>query len=426
MEIIFRHRHITVCHGYIRLVVKEIISLYFCVFRTSKILVCGYDAPETVGSPTLAVKDSKATITWTAPKKGKYSDFGSTFDASDITYKVVRNNDGKVIADGITATTAEDSELGDEIQTYSYTIYATSHGETGIGALTNSVTAGKYLHLPYTNDFSAADCLNGHTILNLDNNGSYRTWSWNNYYKTLTSGWGTADDWLITPTFSLTSDRLYAFRYKLSGNGHLRTTVGIGNTADAQDKVLNDLNGYTTSDYETKEFYFRLAENGLYNFGLYNYNLDEESWNVDNLTVMEIATATAPDKVRSLNITAAQKEYIYSAEVMYDGDENEDNNSSTEVEINPTQIALPAPTNLTLSGNEDLSWMAPETMDGREVILDFEDVPAFTTDNINGWKTVDRDGHITLTFVQYYGNYWPYANQPLAWMTWKREGGRMS
>ena len=114
---------------------------------------------------------------------------------------------------------------------------------------------------------------------------------------------------------------------------------------------------------------------------------------------------------------------MYSAELSYD-DDNADNNSSTEVEINPTQIALPAPTNLTLSGNEDLSWMAPETMDGREVTLDFEDVPAFTTDNINGWKTVDRDGHLTLTFVQYYDNYWPYANQPLAWMTWSaREAG---
>ena len=818
--------------------------------RTSTIFVCGYDAPETVGSPTLAVKDSKATITWTAPKKGKYSDFGSTFDASDITYKVVRNNDGKVIADGITATTAEDSELGDEIQTYSYTIYATSHGETGIGALTNSVTAGKYLPLPYSNDFSAADCLNGYTILNLDNNGTYCTWTWNSYYKILTSGWGTADDWLITPAFSLTSDRLYAFGYELSGNGHLRTTVGIGNTADTQDEVLNDLNGYTTSDYETQEFYFRPAENGLYNFGLYNYNLDGESWDVDDLTVKEIATATAPDKVRSLSITpdakgalgatlsfklpataingntlssltkvtaydlegnvlgsqtnvtpgadcsikvtavhgwntfkivaanadgegwpviirkfigadkpkaisdlkvtwggernvavlnwsapteginggfvdpsaytytiykydsqattqyiklgtsdepsieveiqdasttqdqyvfgvtasnsegesdyaragvvlgvpytmpfeepfdekgianspwiadkgwtldqghynekvkpenndnlqlvfinqgaksasgkfyspiidftnatnpvlsvwlhhteglssgvtvkavasidgskncietgdavaldgnngwtehvfdlsvlkgkkaqialeaylpnpsgrvfadnwtikeaagndlalaaisqpyypvvgdkaeinvtvenkgakaansysvlfylngeavaeqestkalgigkqatfrfplditAAQKEYVYSAEVMYDGDENADNNSSTEVEVAPAQLNLPAPSNLALNGNYDLSWLAPETMDGREVTLDFEDVPAFTADNIKGWKTVDRDGHLTLTFVQYYDNYWPYANQPFAWMTWSaKEAG---
>ena len=813
--------------------------------RTSTITVCGYDAPEAVGSPVLAVKDSKATITWTAPKKGKYSDFGSTFDTSDITYKVVRNNDGKVIADGITATSAEDSELGDEIKTYSYTIYATSHGETSIGVPTNSMTAGKYLPLPYTNDFSSADCLNGYTILNLDNNGTSRTWTWNSYTKTLTSGWDTADDWIITPAFNLTSDKLYSFEYKLKGNGYLRTTVGIGNTPEAQDEVLNDLNGYTTSDYETQEFYFRPTESGMYNFGLYNYNLVDEFWIVDNLSVKEIATTSAPDKVRSLtvtpdakgalgatlsfklpataingntlssltkvtvydlegnvlgtqanvapgadcsikitathgwnyfkivaanaegegwpviirkyigadtpkpisnikvtwgeertianlswdaategvnggyvdpetinykiykydsksypsyieigetgnetsvevdikdatetqdqyvfgitatsengesdyakagivlgvpytmpftepfsatigithspwiadqgwtldqghyndkvqpqnddqlqlvfinpgtedlsgrfatpiidftnaenpvltawlhhteglsegttvtavattdganyitlgdpislngnsgwvehlfdlsalkgkkaqvalkaylpnpsgrvfcdnwtikeatgndlalaaisqpyypivgdaatidvtvsnkgakvannysvlfylngeaiaeqestealgigkqatfnfplNINCATKEYVYSAEVSYDGDDNTDNNFSTEVELTPEQLNLPAPTNLAVTNDNELSWMAPETMDGRETTLDFEDIPAFTTDNIKGWKTVDRDGHLTLTFIQYYGNYWPYANQPLAWMTW--------
>ena len=119
-----------------------------------------------------------------------------------------------------------------------------------------------------------------------------------------------------------------------------------------------------------------------------------------------------------LNINCATKEYVYSAEVSYDGDDNTDNNFSTEVELTPEQLNLPAPTNLAVTNDNELSWMAPETMDGRETTLDFEDIPAFTTDNIKGWKTVDRDGHLTLTFIQYYGNYWPYANQPLAWMTW--------
>ena len=125
-----------------------------------------------------------------------------------------------------------------------------------------------------------------------------------------------------------------------------------------------------------------------------------------------------------LNINSATKEYVYSAEVSYDGDDNTDNNFSTEVELTPEQLILPAPTNLAVTNDNELSWMAPETMDGREITLDFEDVPAFTTDNMKGWTTVDRDGHLTLTFVQYYNNYWPYAHQPLAWMTWSaKEAG---
>lgn len=818
--------------------------------RNSTIIVCGYDAPATVGSPNLSIDGQKATISWTAPEVGKYADFGSTFDASDLTYKVVRNLDNKVITEGITATTATDNELSDEIKTYSYSIYATSHGQTGLAAKTNSVTAGKYLPLPYANDFSSAACLDGYTVLNLNNNGTYRTWNWNNYYKNLSSGWGEGDDWLITPQFALSKEKLYSIGYKVSGSGSLRTTVGKGATVEAQDEILNDLDKYSTKGEETHELYFHPSDNDLYNFGLYNYSIDGQ-WSIDSLRVNEITTATAPDKVRALtvtpdangalgatltfklpatdingnalssiakatvydlkgntlgsstdvapgadctikvtathgwndfkivvanadgegwpvitrkyigtdtpkavndfkviwgedrnvanlswtaptegvnggyidpsaytykiykydgqsatlytelgttndssieveikdasesqsqyifavtannsegessysragivlgkpytmpfaeafdankgithspwiadtgwildqghyndkvqpqnndnlqlvfinsgtedaggkfytpiidftnatqpvlsvwlhhteglsegttvkavasidgskncidlgnavalggnngwtehvfdlsalkgkkaqvaleaylpnpsgrvfcdnwtikeatgndlalaaisqpyypvvgdaatidvtvtnkgakaadnysvlfylngeaidekestealgigkqatfsfplNITAAQKDYVYSAEVLYDGDENEDNNISTEVELAPEQLNLPAPSNLTVTDNDNLSWMAPETMDGREVTLDFENVPAFTTDNIKGWKTVDRDGHLTLTFVQYYDNYWPYASQPFAWMTWSaKEAG---
>lgn len=818
--------------------------------RNSTIIVCGYDAPATVGSPKLSINEQKASISWTAPKVGKYADFGSTFDASDLTYKVVRDLDNKVITEGITATTATDNELSDEIKTYTYSIYATSHGQTGLAAKTNSVTAGKYMPLPYANDFSSADCLDGYTVLNLNDDGIYRTWQWNSYYKNISSGWGEGNDWLITPAFTLSKEKLYSIGYKVSGNGSLRTTVGKGAIADAQDEVLGELDNYTTTGEEIQEFYFHPSDVDNYNFGLYNFSIDG-NWSIDSLRVNEIATATAPDKIRSLSVTpdangalgatlsfklpatsingnaltaiskvtvydmsgnvlgsstdvapgadcsikttavhgwnnfkvvaanadgegwpviirkfigtdkpiavsnlkitwgddrtianlswdaptegvnggyvnpsaytykiykydsqaypsyielaeignetsieaeikdasesqdqyifgvtainsegesdyaragivlgkpytlpfvepfaasglkyspwiidqgwtvdqgfyndnikpendddlqfvfinqgtdsacgkiyspiidfskakspvlsawihhseampkeayvkavasidgskncidlsepiaidgnsgwtehvfdlstlngkkaqialeaylptpsnriftdnwtikeatgndlalsaisqpyypvvgdnaeinvtvenrgatvannysvlfylngeavaeqesedalgigkqatfkfplsinSAIKEYVYSAEVSYDGDENTDNNYSTEVELTPEQLNLPAPTNLVVSDNDNLSWLAPETMDGREVTLDFEDVPSFTTDNIKGWKTVDRDGHLTLTFVQYYDNYWPYANQPFAWMTWSaREAG---
>ena len=813
-----------------------------------KIVCAGYDAPASVGDPTLTVKDNKATITWKAPTEGRYADFGSKFDATDLTYKVVRNTDGKVIADGITETSASD-DIADEIQTYSYTIYAISHGQTSIATSTNRVSGGKYLALPYKNGFDDKNSLIGWTIINANNDGSARTWAWNIYYKLIFDMLGGNDDWLISPSVQLSSDKLYAFSYKANGYGILLTTVGQGTTVEAQNNEIGSLDNYTTDGKETKEYYFRPSDNGTYNFGIHDYSING-CWNIDDVEIKAIATTNAPDKVRSLsftpddkgalgatisfklpatdikgnslsaltkvtvydmegnelgsttnvapgtdasvkvkaihgwndfkivaanaegegwpviirkyvgadtpkpisnikvtwgeertianlswdaategvnggyvdpetinykiykydsksypsyieigetgnetsvevdikdatetqdqyvfgitatsesgesdyakagivlgvpytmpftepfsatagithspwiadqgwtldqghyndkvqpqnddqlqlvfvnsgtedlsgrfttpiidftnaenpvltawlhhteglsegttvtaiattdganyitlgdpvslngnsgwvehvfdlsalkgskaqvalkaylpnpsgrvfadnwtikeatgndlaitaisqpyypvvgdkaqidvtvanmgatvandysvlfnlngetidakdsekalgigetakfsfplNITAAQKEYVYSAELSYD-DDNADNNSSTEVEINPTQIALPAPSNLTLSGNEDLSWMAPETMDGREVTLDFEDVPAFTTDNIKGWKTVDRDGHLTLTFVQYYGNYWPYAHKPFAWMTWSaKEAG---
>lgn len=825
--------------------------------RSSKSLTVGYDVPEAVSSPTLTVKDMVATISWKAPTQGKYADFGSKFDSSDLTYKVVRNTDGKIIADGISETTVTDNNLADEIQTYSYTIYATSHGNQSFAAVTNEVSAGLYLPLPYTNEFSDSHSIDGWTVIDNDTPGTIRTWRWNSYYGHIRTWDGIGDDWIITPNFSLSSDRVYSLRYDLTGSGNLRTTVGKGITADEQSEILDDIKNYKAKknpDYETKEYYFRPSENGYYNFGLYNYSLGEnDSWAIDNMKITEVASANAPDKVRSLAftpdangalggtltfklpatdiagnsiskltkvvvydlvsgkelstltsvapgadasvkvtaaqgfntykvvavndngegwptlinkfvgldkpktvsnlklswgeeqniihltwdaptegenggyvnpadfnytiykytiprytkiaetpetdvdmtllgipadqdlyiigvtvsndagesdyvrsnivlgtpyelpftepfdakginhqpyiikamknsqawttdigvyndkiqpqnkdslqlllrstgladgssrfispiidftnaktpalsvwlhhsdampeeayvtvdasvdgssdyiavsdtarltgnngwtehifdlsklkgkkaqigvtgyipnpgtrifmdnwniydlrgkdlalaaisqpympvvgdtatvtvtvtnkgadaaqgytvlfnvngetvdaaepnetlalgksatfnftlpITAAKKDLIYSASVEYDGDENLDNNESSEVELSPKQIELPAPADLALNGTSSLVWSAPETMDGRTVTLDFEDVPAFTIDNIDGWKTFDGDGNLTLNFIQYYGNYWPYSNQPFAWMTWSiREAG---
>lgn len=823
----------------------------------STTVVCGYDAPASVGNPTLSIADEKATITWDAPTEGRYVDFGSTFDASDLSYTVVRNTDGTTVADGITETSFVDADLADEIQTYSYTIYASSHGNKSIGVTTNTVSAGKYLALPYLNEFSDNDCLSGYNLVSVDGTAYYHCWYWNSYSSQISSGWGVADDWLITPAFKLESDKLYAFSYKLAGRGILYTTVGQGNTVEDQNTELDHLESDEYTDYGTKEYYYRPAADGSYYFGLHNYSLDDnDTWNVDNLAVKAIASGDAPDRVRSLAftadangalggtlsfnapatdiagnaltslskvtvydmegnelgsttsvtpgaatsikvnavqgynsfkivaandkgegwpviirryvgpdtpnpvsdlktkwgedansvivswtnptegvhggyvdpskftyniykydsksyptdtklaetkgeseveltimdastaqdqyvvsitvsneqgesdykrsgivlgtpydlpfdepfsadgidhqpyliaaginsqawtvdqgyynqkiqpqnndglqlvcinagsedgssqfitpiidftstvkptfkvwlhhsdampdeayalvqastdgskdfiavgdtialtgnngwqqhiidlsalngkkaqlalyaympnpavrifsdnwsidetsgrdlavtaisqpympvvgdtatitvtvanlgaedasnysvlfnvdeetideaepigvlaagktatfsftlpITAAKKNLSYNAQVLYDGDENEDNNLSATVSLDPTQLDLNAPTNLTLTGNDNLSWLAPEAVDGREVVLDFEDVPAFTADNIKGWKTYDGDGNLTTGFAQYYGNYWPYYGQPLAWMTWSaKEAG---
>lgn len=273
-----------------------------CQVLQGNVVTCGYDAPEAVSNANLTIEGQNATITWTAPTKGRYDDFGSTFDASDLTYTVVRS-DGKTVAENITETSVTDVLESEEIQTYYYTIYATSHGNTGFGAKTNEVSAGQYLPLPYENTFDNSSSLDGWTILNLNNDGTARTWQWNFIYYFVTTGWGQGDDWLITPAFKLSSDKLYSMSYDLAGQGDLITTVGQGNTAEAQDNVLEELTNVTIDGTETKEYYFYPTESGSYNFGLHNYSSsDEASFNVDNFSVKEAADATAPDRVKQLNV----------------------------------------------------------------------------------------------------------------------------
>lgn len=829
--------------------------------RFSKTITCGYDAPENVKDAKLTIENQVATISWTAPEKGLYDDFGSTFDKSDVTYTVVRDIDGKTIATDITETTATDNELPEQMTTHSYTIYAKSHGAVNTGSTTNTVTAGLYIPMPYVNNVSSLTDLNGWTILNNNNDGTSLTWQYNYLSEIITCmGRDGCDDWLISPPFSFKTDSLYLFSYQIRTlytgyTASIRTTMGTGVTPEDQTIVIDDRDKFKTEGTETRRFYINPENNGYYNLGLYNYGVSMSPVGVDTIIVKAIAPVTAPGKVSeigfepapegalsgtltftlpttditgkqiseltsvsiydlkgnvlatkngvrpgeqvslgvnavkgfntfsivaanangegwpvdvtkyvgpdtpmpitnlearwgdeqnvavlnwtnptagvhggyvnpdnfkysiykydissyptdtklaettgensvelaimdaeegqaqyifsitvsndegesdytrtglvmgtpfelpfiepftssglnygpyivgaginnqvwtidngiyndkiqpynsdgiqliclnsgagegssyfsspiisfektekplfsvwlhhsdampeeayvkvwattdgsknyvdvsdeikltgnngwqehiidlsalngkkaqislygymptpatriyadnwniyeasgkdlavtgitqpympvvgdtatitvtvanrgadnavgysvlfnvddetvdeidpeealasgatrtfsfTLPITAAKKNLLYNAQVLYDGDENEDNNISTDVELDPRSINLPAPTSLSLNDNE-LIWTAPEEMDGREVTLDFESIPAFRVDDIAGWKTVDLDGNLTSTFVQYYGNYWPYAGQPLAWMTWSaKEGG---
>lgn len=292
--------------GGMHIVTIQLYPLYSSIGQTrmGTTVVCGYDAPATVGDPTLSIEGQTATITWTAPTEGRYADFGSVFDSSDLSYTVVRDTDGKVVADGITETTVEDNLESEEILTYTYTIYAESHGQRSIGRTTNSVSAGEYLPMPYENTFSDESCLDGWTIINANNDGTARTWSWNYYYYYVTSSWGVGDDWLITPQFNLSEESVYAVKYDIGGNGNLKTTVGNGNTAEVQDNVIAELEDYDAGDGHTVEYYFRPSDGGLYNFALYNCSVSDESgWNIDNFSVKEVAKTNAPDSVRNLKVT---------------------------------------------------------------------------------------------------------------------------
>ena len=271
--------------------------------RFSKTIVCGYDAPADVANPTLTIENQQATITWEAPEKGLYDDFGSIFDKSDISYTVVRNVDGKTIAEDITETTAVDTDMPKEILTHTYTIYAKSHGNVNRGTVTNSITAGLYMPIPYVNTFSDMSDIDGWAIYNLNNDGTALTWQYNNIYGLLTcSGRNGCDDWIISPAFDLKTDSLYMLSYKLNGElASMKTTMGSSNTVESQNTVIDDLYNFTTEEAETKRYYINPSENGYYNFGLHNYGTERSYVAIDTFIVKAIASVEAPDTVSAVN-----------------------------------------------------------------------------------------------------------------------------
>lgn len=105
------------------------------------------DAMATLDRSQLLVND----LSWSAPVIGSH---GGWLDTENIAYDVIRLNDGKVIAQNITDTHAQDTELLDELTRYSYQIVAKSPEGTGEAVKTNDLVNGPAVKCPYVAPFN--------------------------------------------------------------------------------------------------------------------------------------------------------------------------------------------------------------------------------------------------------------------------------
>ncbi len=283
--------------------------------NTGVVLLSGYDAPAEVGDATLAFEDQIAKISWNAPTEGLHSDFGDAFDSSDLTYRVVRDLDGKVIADGIAETSTSDEDISDVIHSYTYTIYATSHGATNNGATTNKLSTGKYIELPYSNSFDDINSVDSWTIINAAGDEAYLGWQYNNYYGYMyaTSNSGEeADDWLISPSVVLDANMLYQVGfvshtwedYPVSFNVDLLTSP-------ERDATVQNISAYHDWDSKGEDlnlnFYFNPTTDGNYNVGIQFYGYKEASLSLDDFILKEIAPTSAPDSVTNFKAEAMEE-----------------------------------------------------------------------------------------------------------------------
>lgn len=153
----------------------------FATQRATALMVAGKDVPAAVTNAKVTLsKANVATITWTAPTTGRYQDFGGEYDASaPLTYRVVRNQDGAVIADGVTARRVQDQTLPEQLAYYDYTIVALQNGREGAPAVSPQITAGNYMAMPYDNNLDSYNQVLGWSIINANNDGTNATWQWN-------------------------------------------------------------------------------------------------------------------------------------------------------------------------------------------------------------------------------------------------------
>lgn len=271
----------------------------------------GNDAPGVVNNAALAINDGVASISWSAPIESRYSDFGTSVDLSKVVYKVVRDYDGKVVADGISETTCTDTPDSEEYIGYTYTIYPSVEGVEGQGATTNKVNFGQYVTLPWEENFQTSDSLDGWTVLNINNDGTFRTWTWNSIYHSLFCLNGIGDDWAITPPLRLESGKIYELYLDLEGEGELNLWFGEGDSPETQTNKIATVK--STDGIRAQRFYFTPSEAGNFRVGIHNYNGKNDSfkWTINSIAVKEVSTGDAPAAPADVAFTPAEPGELY-------------------------------------------------------------------------------------------------------------------
>ena len=212
----------------------------------------GSDKPGAVGNMKFTVGDAcaSATLSWDAPTEG-FS--GGYFSPDGVTYKVVRQPDNKVVAEGLTETTVTDKEFV-RLGRYTYTIYAcNSSGETP-AEMPEAYVLGTALDVPVTQDFSNLTYFENQWMAYDANSDAY---SW-----TYTSEWGPlqfgdtapcaeyivnpgidnygndADEWLITPPIAFDASKSYKIRLKIrcTAEETIQLTLGTNNVYTTHEK----------------------------------------------------------------------------------------------------------------------------------------------------------------------------------------------
>lgn len=168
----------------------------------------GADVPAAVGNLDFTLSGLNATLTWEAPTTGAN---GGWIDTQLLTYKVVRQPDNVLVANGLGGTTYK-GQIPDDYANWFYEVTAVTTNP-GATALSNAVTYGTAKKVPYKETFPTAYPLDLFTTV--DANDDDETWRWENGYMANNGYFANAtgaDDWLITPPIALTTDWIYSMK----------------------------------------------------------------------------------------------------------------------------------------------------------------------------------------------------------------------
>lgn len=239
----------------------------------------GYDLPAEPRNIVASNEGRDVTVCWEAPATGIN---GEIYDASKLTYDVVRYPDYIDVASGLTVPYFTET-VPSELSRYVYIIYACSDGERIKAEMSNMIVAGDPIEPPFggvPSDWS--DVYNYYTIL--DENADGYTWTYDSESGAIYYPYNyaeAANDWLISPPLQLQKSKEYILSFGCFSSHDeylesLRVTIGDGKTPAQQDNTLIDLPEVPALDendaLSTYAVRFSVPADGVYYYGFKVYS----------------------------------------------------------------------------------------------------------------------------------------------------------
>lgn len=252
----------------------------------------GDDVPLPVEQAVLTVGDGKATIRWSAPKKGIN---GGDVNPGRLKYTIVRYPDQKRIADGFGGTEYVDTDIDPSWKALWYSIKAYNNCGVSAEALTNKCPASGALDIPFVESFDAAADFDVWTVQDL--NGSV-TWAYDKsgkcavykYPQDNTPG----DDWLISPPLRVHAGQTYkvAYDYRVQSDRYAESfdvAIAFAPGHEAMKQTIASHQKVTNTKYTRNETSFTATEDGTAYLGFHCVS-EPKMWSVyiDNVNVEAI------------------------------------------------------------------------------------------------------------------------------------------
>lgn len=169
--------------------------------------------------------------------------------------------------------------------------------------------AAATLTLPYEQKFNSQADANAFTVI--DNNHDGYTWNWTSGAMVYAfNAEEDADDWLITPLFTVDARHVYQLAFKATaqteGIEKLAVSLGAEPTLQAMTTLLLPPTDISSASPRTRSLTFRPASDGPLCVGFHalSSHLLGYELSIDNISIKELTSVDAPDTVTQLRAVA--------------------------------------------------------------------------------------------------------------------------